>query len=231
MAESLYSQLSKMLLDDDVVRNAMKKARQKIKNEYDKNVRKKMVEYYLDQYDPKKYKRHKVSPLLSAYRTRSKIINSGKSVELWVESTGIDISKYYKDKPYKSHSYYHGGDIEDDDSDDGGSSGKWREMTEIHKMSGKQYMLQIDDLREQYGSKNGAVMGSWIIENFDKGIHPRTNGWPRKKYSRQMKYMPKRDSKTPWQMGEKYVSDFNEMDMIKQYLRAELYNEWKKKFK
>ena len=224
MAESLYSMLSKMLLDEDVVRNATKKAREKIKKSYDVNVRKKMVQYYLDQYSPKKYKRQENSPLFLAYKTRSSLVNNGLTVDVWSEETGIDLGEYYS-----SNSYYHGGDIDDDGGDVGGSA-KWREMTDIHNMTGKQYMLHIDDLRDEYGSDNGTIMGSWILENFEKGIHPRTNGWPKKKYVKKMKYMPKKDNHNPLEMAVLYAKEFKNMDMPYQYIYSEMFKEWKKKF-
>lgn len=227
MAESLYSMLSNMLLDEELVKNATKKAREKIKKSYDSNVRKKMIQYYLDQYSPKKYKRQKNSPLFLAYKTHSSLVDNGLTVDVWTEETGIDLGEYYH-----SNSYYHKGDIDDDEDGDvnvDGSSGKWREMKEIHNMTGKQYMLQIDDLREQYGRNNGTIEGSWILDNFEKGIHPRTNGWPRKKYVKKMKYNPKYDYHTPLEMADVYAKDFKDMDMPYQYIYNEMFKEWKKK--
>lgn len=212
MAESLYSMLSKMLLDEKVVQEATKKAREKIKNAYDKSVRKKMIQYYLDQYSPMSYKRQKNSPLFLAYKTRSKLINNGMVVDLWVEDSGIDISDYYR-----SHSYYHqDGDV-------------WKSVSEIHNMTGKQYMANIEDLRDQYGDSNGTVQGSWILENFEKGIHPRTNGWPRKKWSRKMKYIPKKDLHTPLEMSEVYAKEFEDLDTPYQYIYSEMFKVWKSK--
>lgn len=222
MAESLYEMLSKALLDEEVVRNATKKAREKIKKSYDANVRKPMIQYYLDQYDPTSYKRKDPSPLFLAYQTKSKLVNNGLTVDLWTERTGVDLGDYYS-----SRSYYHGGDMEDDD---GVESGGWKSMDEIHHMTGKQYMLNIEDLRDQYGSDNGTVMGSWILDNFEKGIHPRTNGWPRKKWSRKMVYRPKYDNYNPLEMLESYAKDFQDMDMPYQYIYSEMFKEWKKKF-
>ena len=214
MAESLYSMLSKMLLDEDVVRKATKKARSKIKKSYDSNVRRPMIQYYLDQYKPKRYRRQVNSPLFLAYKTRSKIVNDGLAVSLWTEHTGIDIGEYYE-----SESYYHQN-----------GNGRWQSINEIHSITGKQYMLDIDYFHEQYGNARGAVKGSWILENFESGIHPRTNGWPRKKRSRSMKYMPKKDTNTPLKMLEVYTGDFMDMDMPYQYIYNEMFKEWKKKF-
>ena len=210
--------LSKMLLDEQVVRSATKKAQQKIRKSYDEHVRKKMVQYYLDQYDPKIYKRHAVSPLFLAYCSRSSIVNNGLVVNLWVDETNEDISKYYE-----SRSHYHQGEGE-------GEGNKWKIMSDIHSMTGKQYMAQRFDLRDQYGDDNGTVMGSWILENFEKGIHPRTNGWPRKKRVRKMKYNPKVDAYSPLDMAKVYSDDFENMDMPYQYIYSEMFKEWKKKF-
>lgn len=216
MAESLYSMLSKMLLDEDVVKKATKKAREKIKKSYDANVRKPMIQYYLDQYEPKLYKRQKNSPLFLSYKTCSQLVNNGLTVDLWTERTGIDIDEYYRSK-----SYYH---------QDGNDWESMDKISDIHSMSGKQYMLNIDSLHDEYGDAHGTVMGSWILENFEKGIHPRTNGWPRKKWSRRMKYMPKQDKNTPLDMLEVYAGDFTDMDMPYQYIYSEMFKEWKKKF-
>ena len=213
MAESLYSMLSKMLLDEDTVRSATKKAREKIKKSYDANVRKKMVQYYLDQYEPKSYKRHKKSPLFLAYKSRSSIVNNGLTVDVWTEDTGIDLEAYYH-----SNSYYHQyGD-------------NWESMTDIHSLTGKEYKSNLEYFHDEYGDEHGSVMGSWILENFEAGIHPRTNGWPRKKWSRKMKYIPKIDSRNPLEMAESYSKDFTNMDMPYQYIYSEMFNEWKKKF-
>ena len=216
MAESLYSMLSKMLLDDDVVRNATKKSREKIKKSYDTNVRRPMIQYYLDQYEPKRYKRQKNSPLFLAYKTRSKIINNGLVVDLWTERTGIDLGDYYNSK-----SYYH---------QDGSNWESMGNISDIHHMTGRQYMLNIDSFHDEYGDDHGSVTGSWILENFESGIHPRTNGWPKKKYSRAMKYMPKKDTHSPLEMLEVYAKDFTDMDMPYQYIYNEMFKEWKKKF-
>ena len=223
MAESLYSMLSEMLLNEDLVKRATSKAREKIKKSYDANVRRPMVQYYLDQYDPKKYKRQKNSPLFLAYKSHSKLINNGLSVDVWTERTGIDLGDYYS-----SRSYYHRGDGDDTGDDDNVLSGSWREMRELHNITGKQYMLNMESLREEYGQDNGTVMGSWILDNFEKGIHPRTNGWPRKKRVSKMKYMPKQDPITPLQMLEVYAGDFTDMDMPYQYIYSEMFKEWKK---
>lgn len=216
MAESLYSMLSKMLLDEEVVKKATKKARDKIKKSYDANVRKKMIQYYLDQYKPKSYKRHKTSPLFLAYKSRSAIVDGGLAVETWTEETGVDISEFYE-----SNSYYH--------EDDAGS-GKWETMSDIHSITGRQYMMNIDYFHDEYNNNHGTVMGSWILENFEKGIHPRTNGWPRKKWSRKMKYNPKIDAYSPIQMADVYSGEFEDMDMPYQYIYSEMYKEWQKRF-
>lgn len=213
MAESLYSMLSKMLLDKEVVKSATKKAREKVKKSYDTNVRQAMIQYYLDSYNPLKYKRINPSPLFLAYKTRSELVDNGLSINFWVERTGVDISDYYQ-----SHSYYHQeGDV-------------WKSVSDIHSMTGAQYRLYAEDLREEYESSNGVVQGSWILKNFEAGIHPRTNGWPRKKYSRKMKYMPKRDSATPLNMLDIYANEFSNLDMTYQYIYSEMFKEWKKKF-
>ena len=216
MAESLYDMLSKMLLDEEVVKKATKKARDKIKKSYDANVRKKMIQYYLDQYKPKSYKRHKTSPLFLAYKSRSAIVDGGLAVETWTEETGVDISEFYE-----SNSYYH--------EDDAGS-GKWETMSDIHSITGRQYMMNIDYFHDEYNNNHGTVMGSWILENFEKGIHPRTNGWPRKKWSRKMKYNPKIDAYSPIQMADVYSGEFEDMDMPYQYIYSEMYKEWQKRF-
>lgn len=213
MAESLYSMLSKMLLDKEVVRNATKKAREKVKKSYDTSVRQEMIQYYLDSYDPLKYKRINPSPLFLAYKTRSELVDNGLSIDFWVERTGVDISDYYQ-----SSSYYHQG------------GGTWRSVSAIHSISGAQYREIAEDLRDEYGSDNGVVQGSWILKNFEAGIHPRTNGWPRKKRSRKMKYMPKYDNSTPLEMLEIYAGEFANLGMTYQYIYSEMFKEWKKKF-
>ena len=212
VSESLYSMLSKLLLDDEIVKSATKKARNKIKKSYDENVRKKMIQYYLDSYKPKKYKRQEPSPLFLAYKTRSVLGNGGMTVDLWVENTGIDLTDFYH-----SNSYYH------DDGD------KWESMTDLHSLSGKQYMLNIESLHDEHGSGHGAVQGSWILKNFEAGIHPTTNGWPRKKWSRRMKYIEKRSQFTPLEKLESYAEEFQNMDMQKQYIYNQILNEWNKR--
>lgn len=213
MAESLYSMLSKMLLDENIVRNATKKAREKIRRSYDANVRKQMVQYYLDQYEPSAYKRRKNSPLFLAYKSRSSIVNGGLTVDVWTEDTDIDIGEYYH-----SESYYH----QDGDT--------WESMSDIHSITGRQYRANIEFFHDEYGDDHGSVMGSWILDNFEKGIHPRTNGWPRKKWSRKMRYIPKRDTHSPLEMADVYSKDFTNMDMPYQYIYSEMFKEWKKNF-
>ena len=213
MAESLYSMLSKMLNDEAVIKEATKKAREKIKKSYDKQVRRPMIQYYLDQYDPLSYKRVEPSPLFLAYKTHSALSHGGMMVDVWVERTGIDIGG-----EHSSDSYYH---------QDGGN---WKSVSDIHDMTGKQYMLNVDSLREKYGESNGTLMGSWILENFEAGKHPRTNGWPRKKWSKKMVYKPKRDRKTPLGMLKIYAKDFQSLDMPYQYIYSEMYKSWKKRF-
>lgn len=212
MAESLYGMLSKLLLDDEIVRNATKKTRDKVKKSYDTTVRKEMVQYYLDQYEPSIYKRQANSPLFLAYKTRSKLVNDGKTIDLWVEHSGIDISNYYN-----SSSYYHQ------------TGSTWTSVSAIHSMSAAEYKFEAPDLRDEYGYDNGTVQGSWILENFELGIHPRTNGWPRKKRTRRMRYVPKRDKRNPLQMADIYAGDFAAMDMTYQYIYSEMFNEWKKR--
>ena len=183
-----------------------------------------MVQYYLDTYDPLSYKRQDPSPLFLAYKTKSKLVENGTMVEVKVIDTDIDLGDYYS-----SSSYYHGG-ANDDDIDDEQDDGKWKELSDIHNMTGLQYMLHIDDLREQYGRNNGAVMGSWILENFEKGVHPRTNGWPRKKYSKKMVYRPKTIKPTPLQMAEKYADKYFNLDTSYQYILSELDTMWGEMF-
>ena len=213
MAESLYSILMGMANNPMVLREATKRARPKIKNDYDKNVRKKMIQYYLSSYTPNSYKRIEPSPLFLAYKTKSKLIHDGTMVEVAVTDTNIDISSFYESK-----SYYH---------QDGGS---WNSVSGIHNMTGKQYMLQIEDLRDEYGSDNGIVQGSWILENFEAGIHPRTNGWPRKRRSRKMMYMPLKDKRTPLDAAEMYADKYFNLDTSFQYILSELDKMWKKMF-
>ena len=224
MAESLYSILMSMAQNPATLKKATKKAQPKIRADYDKNVRRAMVQYYLDTYDPLSYKRQDPSPLFLAYKTKSKLVENGTMVEVKVIDTDIDLGDYYS-----SSSYYHGG-ANDDDIDDEHDDGKWKELSDIHNMTGLQYMLHIDDLREQYGRNNGAVMGSWILENFEKGIHPRTNGWPRKKYSKKMVYRPKTIKPTPLQMAEKYADKYFNLDTSYQYILSELDTMWGEMF-
>jgi hypothetical protein len=172
-----------------------------------------MIQYYLNRYTPSSYKRISPSPLFLAYETKTKLTQGGDMVEVWTADTGIDISSYYQ-----SSSYYH---------QDGG---EWNSISGIHSMSGKQYMLNIEDLREEYGDSNGVVQGSWILNNFESGIHPRTNGWPRKKYSRKMKYTPKQDNNTPLEMAEAYADKYFNLDTSYQYILSELDKMWKKMF-
>lgn len=213
MAESLYSILMNMANNPKVLREATKKAQPKIRKDYDKNVRKAMVQYYLDSYEPKAYKRIEPSPLFSAYKTKSKLVQGGTMVEVAVERTKVDIGGNYS-----SSSYYH---------QDGGA---WSSVSAIHNMTGKQYMMNIEDLRDQYGDSNGVVQGSWVLENFEAGKHPRTNGWPRKKWSRRMNYMPKEDAYTPLEMAETYADKYFNLDTSYQYILSELDQMWEQMF-
>lgn len=222
MAESLYGMLSKMLLDQETVQTATKKAREKIRKDYDKKVRYGMVNYYLSQYSPTIYKRQNPSPILAAYKTRSKLINNGTVVDLWVERSGVDISG-----AYRSNSYYHQYDSDDVEGED---NSKWKEMTDIHEITGKQYMLNIEYFHDEYDEFHGAVDGSWILENFEAGIHPRTNGWPRKKSVRKMIYRPKRDKHTPLEMADRYGQEFMDLDTPYQYIYSEMFKIWQSKF-
>lgn len=213
MAESLYSILMNMANNPKVLREATKKAQPKIRKDYDKNVRKAMVQYYLDSYEPKSYKRIEPSPLFSAYKTKSKLIQGGTMVEVAVERTKVDIGDNYS-----SSSYYH---------QDGGA---WSSVSAIHNMTGKQYMMNIEDLRDQYGESNGIVQGSWVLENFEAGKHPRTNGWPRKKWSRRMNYIPKVDQNTPLEKAEIYADKYFNLDTSYQYILSELDQMWEQMF-
>ena len=241
MAESLYGMLSEMLLDTETVQMATKKAREKIRKDYDKKVRHGMVQYYLDQYSPTRYKRKIPTPILSAYKTRSKLIENGTVVHLWVERKGIDISSEYNEKKYRSKSFYHGYGDDDEDEDinddaandisgEGEEDSKWKIMSDIHSITGRQYMLNIDDFHKQFGSSNGTVDGSWILSNFEAGIHPRTNGWPKKKGVRKMIYRPKKDPRTPLQMADEYSQEFMDLDTPYQYIYSEMFKAWQSKF-
>jgi hypothetical protein len=213
MAESLYGMLSKMLLDEKTLQEATKKARNKIRKDYDKKVRVGMVQYYLDQYSPSVYKRQDPSPLFLAYKTRSQLTHNGTVVDLWVERNNIDIGAYYR-----SNSYYH---------DDGGN---WESMTDIHDITGKQYMINVEYFHDEYGGGHGAIEGSWILKNFEAGIHPRTNGWPRKKWARKMKYTEHKDPYTPLQMADLYAKEFEDLDTPYQYIYSEMFKAWQSKF-
>ena len=216
MAESLYSILMSMANNPSTLKKATKKARPKIRADYDKNVRKQMVQYYLDSYDPTSYKRIEPSPLFSAYKTRSKLVQSGTMVEVLVEPSGISL-----DGIYESNSYYHQ------------EGGAWQSFDDIHGMTGKQYMSLVSVLHDEYdilGGSYGIVQGSWILENFEAGIHPRTNGWPRKKWSKKMKYRPKRDQFTPLEMAEKYADKYFNLDTSYQYILSELDTMWEEMF-
>lgn len=213
MADSLYSILMNMANNPKVLREATKKARPKIKADYDKNVRKKMIQFYLDTYTPSLYKRKKNSPLFLAYKTKSRLVEDGTMVEVQVNDSGVDLTGMYQ-----SSSYYH------QDGDE------WRSVSEIHNMTGKQYRLQMEDLRDEYGNSNGIVQGSWILENFEAGIHPRTNGWPRKKWSRKMKYDPLRIKPTPLQKAEEYADKYFNLDTSYQYILSELDKMWEQMF-
>lgn len=213
MADSLYSILMNMANNPKVLREATKKARPKIKADYDKNVRKKMIQFYLDSYTPTMYKRKKNSPLFLAYKTKSKLVDDGTMVEVGVIDSGVDLTGMYESK-----SYYH------QDGDD------WRSVSEIHNITGKQYRLQMENLRDEYGVDNGIVQGSWILENFESGIHPRTNGWPRKKWSRRMKYDPLMIKPTPLQKAEEYADKYFNLDTSYQYILSELDKMWEQMF-
>ena len=216
MAEGLYSILMSMANNPATLKKATKKAQPKIRADYDKNVRKKMVQYYLDTYEPTSYKRLEPSPLFLAYETKSKLVQGGTMVEVVVNDTGIDIGGFYE-----SSSYYHSGDED---------SGEWEKVSSIHNMTGEQYMLNISDLRDEYGSDNGSIMGSWILENFEAGIHPRTNGWPRKKYSKKMVYKPKKIKPTPLQKAEQYANEYFNLDTSYQYILSVLDTMWEEMF-
>ena len=213
MADSLYSILMNMANNPKILREATKKARPKIKADYDKNVRKKMVQFYLDTYTPTIYKRQKKSPLFLAYKTKSRLVEGGTMVEVQVIDSGIDLTGMYH-----SDSYYH------QDGDE------WRSVSEIHNMTGKKYRANIEDLRDQYGSENGIVQGSWILENFEAGIHPRTNGWPRKKWSRKMRYEEYKIKPTPLQKAEEYADKYFNLDTSYQYILSEFDKMWNKMF-
>lgn len=213
MAESLYTILMSMASNPATLRAATQKARPKIRSDYDKNVRKKMIQYYLDSYTPSKYKRIEPSPLFLAYQTNTKLIKDATAVEVCTTNTEVDIGDYYQ-----SFSYYH---------QDGN---EWNSVSAIHNITGKQYMLNIEDLRDEYGFDNGSVQGSWILDNFEKGIHPRTNGWPRKKYSRRMKYMPYISSISPLEAAEMYADKYFALDTSFQYILTELDKMWHKMF-
>ena len=213
MAESLYSILMNMAQNPAILREATKKAMPKVKKDYDKNVRKNMVQFYLDSYDPTSYKRLEPSPLFLAYRTKSGLINGGTAIDISVVDTDEDIGDYYE-----SDSYYH---------KDGGS---WNSVSDIHSMTGKEYRLNIEDLRDEYGDSNGTVSGSWILDNFEKGIHPRTNGWPKKKYVKKMKYIQKKIRPTPLQMAEQYADEYFNLDTSYQYVLVELDKMWNEMF-
>ena len=213
MAESLYSILMSMANNPKVLREATKKAQPKIRKDYDKNVRKAMVQYYLDTYTPSLYKRQEPSPLFLAYKTKSKLVQGGTMVEITINESGVDIGSYYQ-----SSSYYH---------QDGGD---WNSVSGIHSMTGRQYMLNIEDLRDEYRDGNGVVQGSWVLENFEAGIHPRTNGWPRKKYSKKMVYRPKKIKPTPLQMAEQYADKYFNLDTSYQYILSELDQMWEQMF-
>ena len=213
MAESLYSILMQMANNPATLKEATKKARPKIKADYDKNVRKKMIQYYLNSYKPLKYRRQSPSPLFLAYKTTSHLSQGGTMVNVSVIDTEIDLGDYYN-----SNSYYH---------QDGE---EWESVSAIHNMTGKQYKLDAPDLRDEYGSEHGTVQGSWILENFEKGIHPRTNGWPMKKWSRRMKWNPKYDKHTPLEMAETYADKYFNLDTSHQYILTELDKLWRKMF-
>lgn len=213
MANSLYSILMSMANNPETLREATKKARPKIKKDYDKNVRRKMVQYYLDSYRPESYRRQNPSPLFDAYTTKTKLVDGGTMVEVLVTGTDIDLGDYYN-----SNSYYHqGGD-------------EWESMTSIHSLTGRTYMTLKEELQEEYGQMHGTVQGSWILENFEQGIHPRTNGWPRKKWSRKMQWRPKKDNSTPLKMAEEYADKYFNLDTSYQYVLTELDKMWNKMF-
>lgn len=214
MSDSLYDILMGMANNPTILREATKKAQPKIKKDYDKKVRKQMVQYYLDSYPKPKYKRIEPSPILLAYKTRTQRIEDGTKVSVWITDTDVDISKYYS-----SESHYH---------KDGGT-GKWNIMTDIHSMTGRQYMLNIDELHDEYGDDNGQVQGSWILDNFEKGIHPTTNGWPRKKYSRKMKYIEVYRG-SPLDAAETYADEYFNLDTSFQYILSELDKMWEAMF-
>lgn len=213
MAESLYSILMSMAQNPATLKKATKKAQPKIQADYDKNVVKPMIQYYLDTYDPSSYKRKDPSPLFLAYITKSKLVQNGTMVEVVVDDSGIDIGGYYS-----SSSYYHQ------------NGGDWSSVSEIHNMSGQQYMLDKEDLRDEYGDSNGVVQGSWILENFEAGLHPRTNGWPLNKRSKKMIYNPKKVKPTPVQMAEKYADKYVNLNTSQQYILSELDTMWEEMF-
>lgn len=213
MAENLYSILMSMANNPAALREATKKARPKIKKDYDKNVRTKMIQYYLNSYSPNIYKRIEPSPLFLAYETQAKLVHGGTKVNVLATDTGIDLTAYYH-----SSSYYH----QDGDS--------WSSVSGIHNITGKQYMSMIEELQNEYGDNNGIVQGSWILKNFESGIHPRTNGWPKKKWSRKMQYIPHRDANTPLYMAEVYADKYFNLDTSFQYILTELDKLWQKMF-
>ena len=212
MSDSLYSILMSMANNPATLRKATKRAQPKIKRDYDKNVRKKMVQYYLDSYPPESYKRLEPSPLFLAYKTRSVRINDGTAVDVWVTDTGIDIGSYYH-----SDSYYHQG------------GGSWYSLSQIHSFTGKEYRANMEYAHNQFGKNNGTVEGSWILSNFEKGIHPTTNGWPRKKGVRKMRYIEKKKG-SPLDMAEKYADNYFNLSTSYQYILSELDKMWNEMF-
>lgn len=214
MSSSIYDILVGMASNQAILREATKKAQPKIKKDFDNKVRKQMVQYYLDTYPPKKYKRIEPSPILLAYQTKSKRINDGTMVRVYVTDTGVDISPYYS-----SESKYH----------QGGGTDKWKIMTDIHELTGRQYMSQRYKLRKEYGKDNGEVQGSWILENFERGIHPTTNAWPVRKGVRKMKYTEVFRG-NPLNAAERFADQYYHLDTPYQYILAELDKMWEQMF-
>lgn len=212
MSGSIYDILVGMASNPETLRKATKAAQPKVRKDFDKKVRKGMVQYYLDSYEPSIYKRIEPSPIFLVYQTKTQRINDGTKINVWVTNTDVDISKYYS-----SNSYYH----------QGGNG--WESISEIHQYTGRQYFHARDVLRDDYGEDNGSVQGSWIIQNFEAGIHPRTNAWPLKKRVRKMKYDPIR-VKSPLEAAEKYADQYFSLDTSYQYILSELDKMWKEMF-
>ena len=64
------------------------------------------------------------------------------------------------------------------------------------------------DISYSASKKYGTVNYEWVIDNYLDGIHPVTNGYPKKKGTNEVVYYEITDSKSPTEKMEEYLTEY-----------------------